>query len=422
MFSKAGLLVVLSLVLSAAHNALAATDASASINFRKKRLITRPGGTFDYDAALEQIAHDVDKHRTNLLNIKRNIGEEGWNTGAKILPPRMYIPRHRKRQSENLTAESGGSYWVGNVSIGTPAQPFRIDFDTGSSDLWVVGNNCTGTSCMSKNTYNPSQSSTSAPQPGNFSIRYADNSTVSGPIFTDTVGVAGINVTKQFFSPVDTVSTSFGAMRLDGLMGMGLPNNSQLNSTPWFYNAKSQGAVSQGVFAMKLTNTSSSLFLGGTDPSLFTGDFESHAINSTSFWQIPNGTVVVKGSAIASGDTIIDSGTTIIYGPPLAVRQLYQTIPGAEVFDAMHGLYSYPCNAYPGVAFNWGGANWNLSADSFSLGRVPENLTACIGSIAGMDLGLGGNVWLLGDSFMTNVYTAFSIDNNTVGFASLASV
>ena len=37
-----------------------------------------------------------------------------------------------------------------------------------------------------------------------------------------------------------------------------------------------------------------------------------------------------------------------------------------------------------------------------------------------MDLGLGSNVWLLGDSFMKNVYTAFSFDKNSVGFAKLA--
>ena len=103
-------------------------------------------------------------------------------------------------------------------------------------------------------------------------------------------------MSNQYFSPVNTISTSFAAQRLDGILGMGLPNNSQLNHTPWFYNAKSQGAVSQGIFAMKLTNTSSNLYLGGTNFSLYTGDFEWHSINSSSYWQIPNGTVLLNGS------------------------------------------------------------------------------------------------------------------------------
>ena len=166
----------------------------------------------------------------------------------------------------------------------------------GSSDLWVVGNNCSALSCAEKNTYNPSQSSTSAPQPGNFSIQYADNTTVSGPIFTDNVSIAGINVSNQFFSPVDTISESFATERLDGILGLGLPNGSQLNQTPWFYTAKAQGAVSEGVFAMKLTNTSSNLHLGGTNSSLYTGDFEFHSINSSLFWLLPNASVLVNGS------------------------------------------------------------------------------------------------------------------------------
>jgi cathepsin D len=42
-----------------------------------------------------------------------------------------------------------------------------------------------------------------------------------------------------------------------------------------------------------------------------------------------------------------------------------------------------------------------------------------VGAIAGQDIGLGSNVWLLGDSFLKNVYSAFSFDKNAVGFASL---
>ena len=44
-----------------------------------------------------------------------------------------------------------------------------------------------------------------------------------------------------------------------------------------------------------------------------------------------------------------------------------------------------------------------------------------VGAIAGRDLGLGRNTWLLGDSFMKNVYTVFDTDQNgSIGFAQLA--
>ena len=57
---------------------------------------------------------------------------------------------------------------------------------------------------------------------------------------------------------------------------------------------------------------------------------------------------------------------------------------------------------------------------SFSLGETLSGSSKCVGALAGQDLGLGSNVWLLGDSFMKNVYTAFSFDDNAVGFAELS--
>ena len=57
---------------------------------------------------------------------------------------------------------------------------------------------------------------------------------------------------------------------------------------------------------------------------------------------------------------------------------------------------------------------------SFNLGETSTGSGKCVGALAGQDLGLGNNVWLLGDSFMKNVYTAFSFDQSAVGFAALA--
>lgn len=61
--------------------------------------------------------------------------------------------------------------------------------------------------------------------------------------------------------------------------------------------------------------------------------------------------------------TIIDSGTTIVYGPPQAVEKLYARVPGASLWDADNGFYQFPCDAVPAdVAFTWGGRSWALSA------------------------------------------------------------
>ena len=136
------------------------------------------------------------------------------------------------------------------------------------------------------------------------------------------------------------------------------------HSQPTFFqNAFSQGAVPENQFAFKLASSGSSLYLGGTDTSLYSGSVEFHPVKDTGFWQASGAKVSVGGKAVISNiDTIIDSGTTIMYGPPSSVRTLYASIPGSKLYDSQNGMYSFPCNSVPSVAFNWGGNTWTISS------------------------------------------------------------
>ena len=83
-------------------------------------------------------------------------------------------------------------------------------------------------------------------------------------------------------------------------------------------------------------------------------------------WQLTGGSALINGKTEASGfDTIIDTGTTIMYGPPSAIKSFYASIPGSQVYEASEGLYSFPCNNAPTVAFSWGGKSWTVSADKY---------------------------------------------------------
>ncbi|RPD59797.1 acid protease [Lentinus tigrinus ALCF2SS1-6] len=421
MFVKSNV-VVLALILSTCASPVP-EEAGTRIDFQKRNALTTEDGWFDHAAAVRQVKYDKNKHRGNLIAVQRNIGLEAFNEGATILPyagdtSSNDDSSHAKRQSVSLTDQENDSYWSGALSIGTPGKSFVIDFDTGSADLWVPSANCTSSTCSKKNKYSSASSSTSMPRPGNFTIVYGDNSTVSGPIFADTVTVAGIKATKQSFSPVTTLSPSFGSEARDGILGLGYPALSQLG-TPYFFTAKAQGAIKIGVFGFKLAKTKSSLYIGGTDMSAYNGSIEYHPVSRQVYWQIGNANLVISNTTVASNlSTIIDSGTTIIYGPPSQVKTFYRKIPGSKLYDSANGFYSYPCSSVPSnVAFNWGGKNWSISATNFNIGKASS--TQCIGAIAAQDLGLGSNVWLLGDSFMKNVYTAFSVDQNAVGFATL---
>ncbi|KAI0645549.1 protease [Trametes meyenii] len=419
MFIKAGL-ITLALALTASASPLVEGRGSR-IPFQKRDGITTQDGWFDHKRAVEIVVRDHNKHRQNLMNLFTNVGLAAFNEGAQILPiaNMSQSAPPEKRQAESLTDEENDVYWEGPISIGMPGKSFQIDFDTGSADLWVPSTKCTSSYCDSKNKYDPSKSSTSEKKSGQFSIQYGDGSQVSGPEYTDTVTVAGVSVKGQYFSPVDTISPSFGSEAVDGILGLAFPEISNLQKSPFFNTAKSQGAVKNGVFGFKLAKAGSELYLGGTDSSLYTGSIEYHPVTGTGFWQIGGASLLVGSQTVASGfQTIIDSGTTIIYGPPDEVAALYKAIPGSQVYDSKNGFYSFPCNSVPSnVAFNWGGKSWTISAVNFNMGRV--SATQCVGAIVGRDMGLGSKTWLVGDSFMKNLYTAFSFDTNSVGFAAL---
>merc|ERR1712149_116846 len=53
----------------------------------------------------------------------------------------------------------GYTQFVGQLSIGTPQQTFRVIYDTGSSNTWLPGHQCEEASCDKYGKYNHRKSS-----------------------------------------------------------------------------------------------------------------------------------------------------------------------------------------------------------------------------------------------------------------------
>ncbi|KAF7297249.1 hypothetical protein MIND_00958000 [Mycena indigotica] len=396
----------------------------SKVPLRKRAALSDADGVFDLDRARALNVATINKHRGNLLNLAKHFGIKALPKGA-FIKPFAVLPHDVKerlagrpkksrgrRHSEALTDEENDLEWAGTISIGTPAQKFYIDFDTGSSDLWVPSVHCNSTTCQNKAKYGDSVSSTSHKKSGNFSIFYGDGSAVSGKIFTDTVSVAGIKAHHQYFSAVDNLSSAFESDPIDGILGLGFKSISNLNQNPFFNTANANHTLPANQFSFYLASQESELYLGGANPARYKGDIEFHDVDAMSgFWQVRSGSIKVGGKTAVTGfDTIIDSGTTIMYGPPDAVKQVYANVSGSQLYDTINGFYSFPCDSMPKLSFNWGGSDWPISAANFNLGKTSQNKTRCIGALAAEDLGLGDDVWLLGDSFMKNQYTVFDFD------------
>ncbi|KAJ7766341.1 acid protease [Mycena maculata] len=422
MFNKSSLLLSVTLAISVAAGPTPSEPAArgVAIPIPNRRSLTGSDGVFDKDKAIASTVFTINKHRQNLINLQKNKGVAACLIQGAEIKALSIIPidvearmqqRAVKRQAEKLTDEDDDEEWAGTISVGTPAQKFLIDFDTGSSDLWIPSSSCTSSTCSSKTKYKASSSSTSSKKTGSFSIQYGDGSTVSGPVYSETVTVAKVAVTKQYFSPVTTLSSSFKDDPIDGQV-----------RTPSSSMANKDGTVDENQFGFYLASSGSELYLGGANDDLYSGDVEYNSVDSSSgFWQATGAEAKVGSIAAVTGfQTIIDSGTTLMYGPPAAVKKLFAKVSGSKLYDSTNGYYSYPCASPPKISFTWGGKDWTISSDNLNLGTTESGSSDCVSSLAAQDLGLGTDVWLLGDAFMKNVYTVFDMDQEAVGFAKLA--
>ncbi|GAA6020181.1 hypothetical protein JCM10207_004359, partial [Rhodosporidiobolus poonsookiae] len=160
----------------------------------------------------------------------------------------------------------------------------------------------------------------------------------------------------------------------------------------------------------------SELYLGGPNTQFYKGNFEFHPVRKHAYYNI-SGQVQLNGQ-----DVFWSPRTTLIIASVPEAADFWSKVPGAAPYDEAEGYYTFPCSRPPAVSFTFDkGKRWPVRAVDMNLGRVSYKAKLCVGAIAGVDVGLGQNTWILGGTFMKNVYTLFDpADSHTVGFAQLA--
>ena len=151
---------------------------------------------------------------------------------------------HPRLATENLIDQVDSpnfdEQYYGPVSIGsgTSAQPFTVQFDTGSSDLFIPGPRCTSyQGCPLSTKYNQrgtSQRQTTAVQYG--------SGYVEGDLYRDAVAVAGLTASNQGLISISE-ATGFDDSDSDGILGMGFTALSASGDTTFFESLIAQNHV-----------------------------------------------------------------------------------------------------------------------------------------------------------------------------------
>ncbi|EGN96394.1 hypothetical protein SERLA73DRAFT_76353 [Serpula lacrymans var. lacrymans S7.3] len=381
---------------------------TATIPLNKRSSLRNADGTVDLDAVHAHISRVEWK-------IQRGFEAYGENAGVEFPQTR---PQVAKRVSGSIPLiDDSNDRWYGSILVGTLPSLYTVDFDTGSSDLFLPGPEC-GSTCGGHTLYSPNASSTSKDLGRTFSLSYGDGSTVSGEQYSDSVQIAGYTATSQTLGVANQYSSSFTKSQFppDGLMGMAFPILSVYGANPVFQTLVSEGVLPEPVFAFKLASSGSELCIGGTNPSLYQGSFTYTPVTFAAYWQINIDSLNANNAQIIGGVSgIIDTGTTLIVANTSNVNQFYSALNGTDVGG---GSYTLPCDSMPSISITLGGTSFTMSPDTFNIGAYDSTGEACVGAVSAND-GIG-DFWVLGDAFLRNVYTVFDVGNSRVGYAQLA--
>lgn len=327
--------------------------------------------------------------------------------------------------------------WVAPTSFGTPPQDLPLLVDTGSAALWAFSTKCQG---CGTGAFDVTKSSTFVNTSEPASYAYGSGATtIQGWHVKDTVGISGVTTENAEFAVIDAETNAKLDKTSAGLSGWSWPFTDEdgkiANPVPYIQAKNKQW--SEPVFGVYLNRKNpraeahgtqskgdGALTVSGVDHQYFDGELtwtprREDKKRAEFAWLIdfPHFTANGKQRDLdPSSLAILDTGTTLVFGPPDDVRAFWSSVPGA--IDNNDGTWTVDCNRTDiKASFNLAGKDWEFDPTDLIFEDEPGK---CFGAIIyQMSMWPLGAKWLVGGTFLKNVYTAFQYDPPQVGLAKL---
>jgi len=377
---------------------------------------------------------------------------------TRIPPQRIFEIDKRSASGAVLLQGSigGTAEFYATVSVGSPANSFQVQVDTGSSDLLLYSPSCS--SCEGASPYNPSASSSavlinckagdnlncpqdkciivgSTPACG-FDDRYGDGSEVTGYVLADKFGVGPFDgFTATFGSILSSNVGQFEPNGVAGIWGLAYQGLSTWNGATVMDNLVSAAAMFNG-FSMCLDSGNPIMSIG-VDYSGTSG-IQWASLTRQLYYEVGLNSVSVGSTTVLSGPgtIIVDSGTTLILLQTNAYQAFENALNGMCSTTSLVGVcnvnngqslftsFCFPMTTnqideFPNITVSITGISALTIAPSGYLfpNTINHQTTYCLGVADSQD----ATTNLLGDSFMQNYHVIFDKHNARVGFGPLST-
>ncbi|KAL2139529.1 hypothetical protein VTI28DRAFT_5065 [Corynascus sepedonium] len=351
-------------------------------------------------------------------------------------PPSRPVSKMNKRENSYsvskpatpTTPNSTGIYQYGpdysyfiRVLVGSTQQPVFMLLDTGAANTWIMGSDCKSAACELHDTFDASSSKSWKLEKTSFAIEYGSGN-VSGVVGQDTASFAGITHELEF-GLADYTTDEFRHFAFDGILGLGLSDSA---TGTFLRTLKEKKVLDQIIVSISLNRHSDGpnlgqVTFGGIDKTQYTGEITYHNVGAEQKkkgeWAITLDDVHLNGKAagIASKPAYIDTGTSFIFAPEKDLDALFKAIPGSTSVEAGDYIeYRVPCDTTLPILLTFSGVNYAISPEDWVVPGGDDN-NKCLANLYGHEVNEG--TWLVGDTFLKNVYSVFDADKMRIGFA-----
>ncbi|KAF5367002.1 hypothetical protein D9758_003985 [Tetrapyrgos nigripes] len=314
--------------------------------------------------------------------------------------------------------------YTATIQIGSPPRDFSILMDSGSGDFWArVGSEACiseedGNGCGDHIFLGELSSATFLDSKKPWDITYGSGH-ANGTKVQDDVVIAGLTLSGHQFGVADFESKQFADQKapFDGLMGLGRSSlSTQKVLTP------PEALAAQGLISEAITSYKISRRKDGTDDGEITFGRNTLVtvpnVNQVGFWEVDLDDSAVGGvsTGLRSRTAILDTGTTLFVGPPDDVETIHSMIDGAE--QDGQGGFTVPCDTNATVSLTIGGREFAIDSRDLAFGNLGNG--RCISGIAAGAVNENNPTqYLVGDTFLKNVYLSTNVDKNEISLAKL---